>query len=191
MNKIQKKYEELCLTPSDINEHLPIIRNLCEGMEHVTEMGVRSAVATYAFLSANPKKYVGIDLHYHPNIGEVLQLAEDAGIDFEFRAEDTNKIEIEPTDVLLIDTLHRYSCCKKELELHAKNVRKYIIFHDVVTYGQNPEIGNWLTEEELANAQPDDRGILPAIQEFLAENPVWAVYAYRENNNGLMVITRQ
>lgn len=190
MNQIQNKYKELCKTPSDINEHLPTIKALCEGIKHVTEMGVRSCIATWAFLAANPKNYVGIDLFEHPNMIGVGLLGKSGGINVKFRIADTNQIEIEPTDVLLIDTLHRYSCCKKELELHADKVRKYIIFHDVVTYGQVPETGDWLTEEEKRNAFMGDSGIMPAITEFLQTHPEWKEFAFHENNNGLMVIKR-
>ena len=86
-------------------------------------------------------------------------------------------VEIEPTDLLFIDTLHNYSQLKKELELHAGNVKKYIIFHDTVTYGFVGESG-------------DPKGIAFAINEFLNENPGWYVREQWMNNNGLLVVAR-
>jgi hypothetical protein len=41
MNKIIKRYEELSLIPSDINEHLTTLKKYSEECDTVTEMGVR------------------------------------------------------------------------------------------------------------------------------------------------------
>ena len=65
VNNIKQMYEELVITPSDINEHLPILKNYAKNCQHITEMGVRSVVSTYALVSANPRKIICIDLH-HP-----------------------------------------------------------------------------------------------------------------------------
>ena len=53
MNKLQEIYEGLCSTPSDINEHLPTLKKYAEECEHITEMGVRWVVSTYALLMGN------------------------------------------------------------------------------------------------------------------------------------------
>ena len=35
-------------TPSDINEHIEVLKNLADSVEHVTEMGTRTGVSTRA-----------------------------------------------------------------------------------------------------------------------------------------------
>ena len=40
-------------TPSDINEHIEVLKNLADSVEHVTEMGTRTGVSTRAFLAAD------------------------------------------------------------------------------------------------------------------------------------------
>ena len=40
-------------TPSDINEHIEVLKNLADSVKHVTEMGTRTGVSTRAFLAAD------------------------------------------------------------------------------------------------------------------------------------------
>ena len=58
MTELEIKYNELCVTPSDINEHLPTLKVYAEQCEHVTEMGVRGIVSTYALLMGKPKTMI-------------------------------------------------------------------------------------------------------------------------------------
>ena len=66
MNIIERYNQELNIIESDINEHLPVLREYAEKCDTITEMGVRFVVSTYAFAIANPKKIVSIDI-IHPN----------------------------------------------------------------------------------------------------------------------------
>jgi len=197
MDLIEKNYQEMCAKQSDINEHLPVLRALAEECDHVTEMGVRDVVSTWAFLSASPKVLRSYDIVESENIKLPLQLAPQIGVDMKFKEADVLKIEIEPTELLFIDTLHTYTQLKKELELHASKVSKYIVFHDVVTYGHTPEPSQFNThkgiikqhDKILANYVENDLGIMPAIEEFIDEND-WKVKQFYTNNNGLLIIER-
>ena len=40
-------------TPSDINEHIEILKSLADEVNHVTEMGTRTGVSTRAFLASD------------------------------------------------------------------------------------------------------------------------------------------
>jgi len=181
MSKIYKKYEELCLIPSDINEHLPTLFKYASECEHVTEMGVRWIVSTWALLAANPNKMISYDIknpnNWGANIFEVLELSREENLNYTFIEQDVLTADIEETDLLFIDTLHNYAQLKEELRLHANKVRKYLIFHDIVSYGYSGE--------------SDDKGILPAINEFLSDNTNWYVREQFINNNGLLVLARK
>ena len=189
--RIPKLYKLHCNTPSDIHEHLPVIKKYAEKCDHITEMGVRWVVSTWAFLMGQPKKMIAID-YEHPKDIEVpngepgeagikLSIAEqDAkriGIDFEFQQADTREIEIEPTDLLFIDTEHNYDQLKAELEIHPKNAKKYMMFHDTVSFGRKGMDGK-------------DKGLMDAIEEFLKDNSEWKIEKHYENNNGLLVLER-
>ena len=96
--------------PCDINEHMEVLKDLASECSHVTEMGVRQVVSTWAFLAGDPKEYVGVNILPCP-IGHAQRLAEEKGIKFTFIQADTINPEfsIEGTDLLFIDTWHAVS----------------------------------------------------------------------------------
>ena len=171
-------YERLYNTPSDINEHLPTLMNYACECEHITEMGVRYIVSTYALLMGKPKKMISYDIHMC-NWKLVKDLVKE-DTDFQFLVGNTLEIEIEPTDLLFIDTLHNYTQLKKELEMHAKKVNKYIIFHDTTSF-------ETVGESYTGNSE---KGIWLAIQEFLQLNPECTLNQRFTNNNGLTIIKK-
>ena len=57
---LEEYYDTLCNRGSDINEHLPTLKKYSEECDHITEMGVRWLVSTFAFLMGKPKKLVSI-----------------------------------------------------------------------------------------------------------------------------------
>lgn len=154
-------YNQLCNTPSDINEHLPTLKALTEQCESVVEMGTRYCVSTFAFIEGSPKKLTCIDI-VHPNsyhaqggiesFRKAVELCAEKGIDFQFIEADTLKIEIEPVDLLFIDTLHTYEQLSQELKLHANKAKKYIVLHDTTSC---PEL--WQAVEELKGWKVKDK----------------------------------
>lgn len=185
---IQEKFNLSSVTPSDINEHIETLYNLAKECEHITEMGVRNVVSTWAFMLRDPKKLVGIDLHTNDNV----LIAQEAYPKWQFIQADTTKITIKETDLLFIDTLHIYSQLKKELILHANKVKKYIVLHDTTTYGFVDEPTDWQTPEIMQNYQLDEkRGLQPAIIEFLNDNSEWILFKEYTNNNGLTILKRK
>jgi len=59
---LEQKVNEIFRTPSDINEHIPAIIKYGQECDHITEMGVRGIVSTWAWLAASPKKLIAYDL---------------------------------------------------------------------------------------------------------------------------------
>lgn len=188
---ITDHYNERKNNPSDINEHIETLKNYATECEHITEMGVRSVVSTWAFLEANPKKLISIDINDCP-IQEAAKLAGEAGIEFQFIKSSTLEMEIEETDLLFIDTWHVYQQLKKEFELHADKARKYIILHDTTTFGENGE-GIASTNINIVTGQIEaipHKGLWPAVEEFLDSNTKWKLKERYTNNNGLTVLER-
>ena len=180
MNQLQQTYEELCNRPSDINEHLPTLKKYAEECEHITEMGVRWVVSTYALLMGNPKKLISYDIN--PINSEPIQQMVNGTTDFEFRVANTLNLEIEETDLLFIDTLHNYNQLKGELSLHSDKAKKYIIFHDTTSF-------EWIGESY--EGKVDEKGLWPAIEEFLENNTNWVLHERFTNNNGLTILKRK
>ena len=51
MINLEEKVNELFRTQSDINEHIPTILKYGQECNHITEMGVRGILSTWAWLA--------------------------------------------------------------------------------------------------------------------------------------------
>jgi hypothetical protein len=184
---IEETYNKLVRTESDINEHLQTLKMYAEKCKHVTEMGVRDVCSTFAFAMALPKKLISIDIH-HPSffgagdkLNQIIEFSDKNKIEFKFINASTLDIEIENTDFLFIDTKHTYEQLKQELNIHAKNVNKYIAFHDTTLF-------EFSDEEYSPNSEK--HGLWPAIEEFLELNKNWIFEKRYINNNGLTILKK-
>jgi cephalosporin hydroxylase len=163
-------FDYLVNTPSDINEHLPTLKELASECNSVLELGVRTGVSTWAFIEGLPQgaKLISVDIEtpdfYNGSLATIQQGAELNGIDFEFIKKDSVKVKTGKVDLLFVDTLHTYEQVNAELKAHSKNVNKYIVFHDTVSC---PEI-------------------LPAIKELKG----FTEHAHYTNNNGLLILKK-
>jgi len=165
---------------SDINQLLPTLHKYASECEHITEMGVRGIVSTWAFLAGRPKTLISYDINNPDSqaLEYARKAAEEAGVSFTFHQKNVIDVEIEETDMLFIDTLHNYAQMKKELELHGNKARKYLAFHDTFS--------NKLRGETAGEGQ----GIWPAIEEFMKDFPEWTITEHLDVNNGLTVLIR-
>jgi hypothetical protein len=102
----------------------------------------------------------------------------------------------EAVDLTFIDTWHVYGQLKRELAKFAPLTKKYIIMHDTtldeiygetIRMGWNPEQQSWETGIPVEEI---NRGLWPAIEEFISENREWVLKERFTNNNGLTVLTR-
>lgn len=170
---IEALYQKLCSTTLDINEHLPILRRYSEAVGRVTEFGVREGNSTVALACGRPKSLISYDIDKMP---ERLKLTLSEVTDFRFIQQSVLSIDIEKTDLLFIDTYHSFRQLQAELALHAPKVRKFIIIHDTVTFG---DVGE-------DKKQP---GIAEAIGGFTSPG-IWQKVEEFKNNNGLIVLGR-
>jgi hypothetical protein len=163
---------------ADIREHLPTLYELARTCEHVTEMGTRKGWSTRAFLYAQPKVLCCYDLFRLPEVDMLEAAARAAGRPrFVYRQADVRLIEIEETDLLFIDTAHYYEQLRQELTRHAGRVRRHLVFHDTFIYGERGDL-------------PGHRGLWPAIEEFLEENPLWSESPRPTANPNLTILSR-
>jgi hypothetical protein len=180
-------------TPSDINEHILTLKSYAEKCDHITEFGVRAPTSTWAFVAGKPKVLRSYDIS-HPDLhsadaiaglslADVESICKELDIDFKFELADVLAVDIEQTDLLFIDTEHHYYQLKQELHIHASKVNKYIVFHDVITWGRFGEV--------YGRPNLIIPGLSYAIEEFLAYNKKqWKMADFYQNNNGLLVIER-
>ena len=170
------EFESAKNTPSDINQHIPLIYSLAKECDSVTEFGVREGSSTRAFLYAGTKLR-SYDLYKSDYVNKLFDIAKESGVDCEYIKADTRNLSIEPTDFLFIDTLHTYDQLKTELAIHASKVKKYIAFHDTQTFGTIGEVDG-------------ERGLIPAILEFISDYPEWKIHYHTAENNGFTVLSK-
>jgi|688.fasta_scaffold240882_3 hypothetical protein len=181
MNKIDHFYSLRCAENSDICQHLPTLKEYAEKCDVIVELGVRSIVSTWAFLAGRPKQLISVDIK-HPDhysdydnnctLIDVKVAADEEGIDFQFIQGSSLEVEIPECDMIFFDTLHTFNQLSHELALHANKAKKYLVFHDTVTY-----------KDEL----------MPAITNFLLTSfkKNWVIVAEFENNNGMLIMENQ
>jgi hypothetical protein len=191
MYDLEKIVNDLNLIPSDINEHIPTLIKYGNECDHITEMGVRGIMSTWAFLASSPKKLISYDIEnptkFGGDINSVYETAKQYGIDFQFIQANVRDITIEQTDLLFLDTWHVYEQLQIELKLHSPKANKYIILHDTTTYeiyGESPYY-------DVHGKQVQHKGLWPAIEEFLKDNSSWVLHERFVNNNGLTILKRK
>ena len=169
---IESRYAQALVTSTDINEHMPTLRELASNCDHVTELSCWINGAAIAIAYGNPKQFHSIAPGPKPEWDYYLQnfpgFTSQIGI--------PGEIEIQPTDMLFVDTVHTGMMKNQELFKYASKVSRYIVLHDTATYGDTGQDG-----------QP---GILAAVRGFLKMHPEWLVIRNDTNNNGLMVLSK-
>jgi hypothetical protein len=202
MNKIEEKYNSLCHSPSDINEHLPILYKYAKECETIIECGVRNCVSSWALvfgLINNNKETKKILLNdkYECDISELLNNTKDLSININYEwKNDLDLYLIDNYDMVFIDTWHVYGQLKRELNKFGPIINKYIIMHDTTideidgetircgwsAYKQSQETGYTIDEINC--------GLGKAITEFLEINTDWKLIEKLTNNNGLTILER-
>jgi hypothetical protein len=182
--------KKLINTPSDINEHLKIMHDYANECSHITEMGVRDIVSSWAWLEAHPRKLVLYDFADPPanRLEQLQEYARINEIDLTFIKADVLEVDIEETDLLFIDTAHHYDQLKRELELHAPNTKKYIILHDTEFF---KDFGADSKGNEYDANGIRYKGLWPAIEEFLSNNTDWTIKERMTNNWGLTILVKK
>lgn len=184
MDTIEKMYETRCTEPnSDMGEHMATLRRYGEQCDHITELGVFFGKSIWAWLAARPQRGIfACDIRRDENIDMIEAAAKKAGIPFTFAEADSKTIEIGPTDLLFIDSLHTYKQLSAELALHAGKARKWIILHDTVTFDE------WCRYYGADGRK--EEGIGRAWREFLAGHSEWQIKEQFDNCCGLLVLER-
>lgn len=200
-SRLREIYEDQCQNPSDINEHLPVLKQLAYECSSVAEIGIRWIVSSWGLvqgLSENSyieKSYLGIDLVNPPGdrLQLLKQLSEANGIKFTFWRVNDMEIELEPVDLLFIDSLHTYCHLTYELETFSSSVNKYICMHDTSEpwgsqndsdyHGDYSEYPYWCDRTK--------RGLWQAVVDFLENHPEWVLHKRLTNNHGFTILKRK
>lgn len=173
---IAQLYHQRCKPEGDfpdIWQHLPTLAFYAERVRHITEIGTRTGNSTVGFLyglCVGGGCMVSYDIapqeFFPPHIPDVV---------WQFRRENSqaDSFRISPTELLFIDGDHSYLAVKQDLR-QAQYALRYLIMHDT----------------DPAHDERFGDGVVPAMQEFLAEHPEWKIVERSNECNGLTVMKR-
>jgi len=190
MKSLEEKYKQQLSNQGDMHPFLPTLKEYGSKCNHITEMGFRRGVSTWGLLASEPKTLISYDISScNSNEHESFSVS-----DFKLVKANTLEIEIEETDLLFIDTDHQYKQLRMELDLHSKNVKKYIIIHDTILFGK--EDAPWTPDKyddykHLLDKYPEGKGLIAAINDFLKETNEWEIHKIYEDHKGLTILRRK
>lgn len=207
MNYIEEKYKNVCNTPSDINEHLPVLFKYAKDCDTIIECGVRYCISSWALIygllcgnGGTNKKLILNDINLDKcNLDELISYTTDLPIEIKYACVNDLDLQIEHNyDMVFIDTWHVYGQLKRELNKFAPITNKYIIMHDTTVdeiYGETIRMNLNANLQSIQTGIPLNEincGLGKAIYEFLELNHNdWELIEKLTNNNGLTVLKRK
>jgi len=188
---IEEMFNFIRTNPSDqkgkasiqwIAHYMDVLKDLASNCDTIIELGVNEVNSTWAFMINRPKKITCVDFEFKTNhrkhlyntaphlcnpwLDQAIKLAEKENIELVLIEKDTRTLDLEPADMMFIDTEHTYECLNQELILHGPKIKKYIAIHDTVLFP----------------------GQARAITEFISKNPNWIIKNEYTLSPGLTVL---
>lgn len=188
---LEDLYQQHCKSGTAIAAHLPRLRALADGLALAIEFGVKRGASSTALL-LGAKQVISLDIVETPQARAIESLA---GGRWDYRIEDSRSAQLPPCDLLFVDSQHDYAHVKAELEAHAHHVRRYLIFHDVSTFGEVAAVGE--TGKQAWQYTPGQSvpsaywGIRPAIDWLQIVDDSWRIKARYVDSHGLLVLERR
>ena len=183
-NPFEEGYLVNCNTPSDINEHLPVLRDYADHCYNVLELGHRNGCSASAFLASEATIVHSVDINHCRSWHRFEHLLKESKSKKEFKFWKSHSIAWTPVrkeyGLIFFDTLHTGPHLLEELIKYSPHALHWMILHDTETLG---EVGE----------QGDTKGLRWAILEFLLkaeDGESWRVAKHLPNNNGLTVLER-
>jgi hypothetical protein len=139
-------------------------------------------------------KYLSISVN-DPENNYLENLYSDAKkhkIDFSFWKINESYVEIEPTDLLILNSLETYHNVNFALNTFSKNVRKYIYIPHMYKNGLQFERESDYTGDYLEYPNPNPKrsnrkGVWLAITDFLDSHPEWTIINNSNTNDALVL----
>ena len=174
LQELQQDFVELKIHPTkwlgDSPTRFDTYKKYAGLVDSIVEFGVYTGLSTCAWLMGKPKKLRSYDItdSYLSVLDEFHHAAQQIDCDFKFAIGNSLEIDIDPCDLLFIDTVHKYDHCLAELDRHGKQAGRYIILHD-----------------------PSDwPGVFQATIQWLHYNRDWHIVEHCNRGSGLVVLER-
>lgn len=177
---LESLYDRAVNTNTDINQHVPKLKELAEQCSHVTDIGMRPDVSSIGLLAGQPETM----LHFLPPRHAPRPWAKRddyahvrGNTDVRVFNGNTPAIDLpEETDLLFLDTKHTANQIYLELTKYAPRVRRYIVRHDTAIFGDTGEDGG--------------PGLKVGIRQYIRDHQEWSIVYETDQQYGLMVLSR-
>ena len=197
------KFNILVKTESDINQHLEVLSDYAEKCESIFETGVRGVISSWALLkglnsSKSDCKYFLMNDIEECDVSEINKISSKLGIKIEWVWKNNLDLDLNKNfDLIFIDTWHVYGQLKRELKKFSLLCNKYIILHDTTLDGVNGETirNGWDSKKQSIESgytiEEIEKGLWPAVEEFIDNNSDWVILEKFTHNNGLTILGRR
>jgi hypothetical protein len=153
----------------DMYRRMDFIQEKFKGIETITEFGPFQGCSTSAWLMLRPKKFTTVDTGTTLDADLYKKAADEINVEFKFILGSDLEIDIDPCELLFIDTMHSEDHTYNELLRHADKVSKYLVFHDV---------------------NPERFGTLAGIEKWWKDHPEWKLDYQDFDDCGFMVLKK-
>lgn len=180
---LDELYDAVKKTPRDLDQHADYVRELASSSPRVTAF-VKRREWNVILAAARPQSLVVYQKEDDPLLKAVHEAikAEQTSSGRTYATTvgggaDSLAVDIEPTDLLVIDTVHSSERLGAELQRHAGKVSERILVRGTGAFGEQAEGSN-------------DPGLLHAVRSFVKERPEWTVTHHTSEQYGLTVLSR-
>tara|TARA_Y100000591_G_scaffold206907_1_gene179158 strand:- start:432 stop:1232 length:801 start_codon:yes stop_codon:yes gene_type:complete len=199
---INLKFELLKNKKSDIYQHMDTLYEYSMKCESIFETGVRGVISSWALLKGlNDNNGTNNELLMNDiemcEFKEIETLSINAGIKYSFVHKDNLKLNLDRNfDLTFIDTWHVYGQLKRELAKFSRTTNKYIILHDTTVDGEFGESIRLSLDSKKQSkitgysVQEIEKGLWPAVEEFLKSSSDWILEKRYTNCNGLTILRK-
>lgn len=191
-DSVEAFYRDQLTQPRAITAHLPRLLDLASLCDTVVEFGVKKGASSSALILGAREKVSSWDI-FATSAAMVLKRL--AGAKWDYTIDDSRLAQFTQCDLLFIDSLHTYDHLSYELLAHAHKAKRFLVFHDTITFGSigaNGETGRWSWEPVLGQSVPSQHlGIRPAIDNLMMQDRSWAIRDHFTDSHGLLVLERR
>ncbi len=190
---LSRKFKKFNESKAATALHMPYLREMARKSENVVELGIKKGTSSIALAWCQGELF-SYDIAILPYVKSLMPIIGDK---WHVTQADTRKVpleEIPEHDLLFVDTLHRYHQVVAELDTFARKTKKWIVFHDTITFatwGADGEKGTWVDGPRVTPGfEPTTHGIRLAIDEFMIENPEWVIVRHAPYSHGLLTLEK-
>ena len=191
-NAIESLYDRHCRVPHGTNPHLPTLREYASRCDVAIEFGCKQGRSATAIILGARQCAISYDIEPTRHAKDLQKFAGDKWL---YILADTRTADVPECDMLFVDSLHTYAQVDAELKAHADKVKRWLLFHDTLTFssiGADGETGkhSW-TPQANVSVPMEHMGIRPAIDELMIRDPSWRIIDHKLYGHGLLILERQ